>query len=309
MSDHVLPIGWCVVVVLMLASPGGVDAVTVGGRDVDCPVCGHTFAVKTYASYGSYVYEWESKYDLIYFPASERFWFWLCPKCGYAQTGDWFEGISDQDARRLRAIFEEEWEPLSSDEIPFTLKLDRVIRTNRLLGRDESFWRDFNRVLIYHYRSESHEQTLRLAQEEIALLERDSPGDREARKRRLYLLGEYHRMLGSDEQARVYLNQSLELRLQRDATLRWGGIVLASAVLAVMIWAGIRRRLWLKASVTVLLAVVVVWSYRPYRQLHAGQTQVNDYYDAIIRARLVMVATDGGRSQRDDDADRPIPLV
>jgi hypothetical protein len=64
----------------MLASPGGVDAVTVGGRDVDCPVCGHTFAVKTYASYGSYVYEWESKYDLIYFPASERFWFWLCPK-------------------------------------------------------------------------------------------------------------------------------------------------------------------------------------------------------------------------------------
>ena len=47
---------------------GSCYGILVGNETEKCPVCEQEITVMEIGSYGSYIYERESKYDLIYFP-------------------------------------------------------------------------------------------------------------------------------------------------------------------------------------------------------------------------------------------------
>lgn len=267
------------------------QAVTFVSEDVDCPMCDNTFVAKSCASYGSYVFDWESKYDLIYFPVADELWFWMCPKCGYAQNASDFKDISPEGVRRLRESYEEKWEPQDDGKIPFVVRLERAVQTNEILGRDDEFWRQFNRILIYHYRTISPEKALVYAENEIGLLKRAEPPDAETKKKTQYLLGEYHRMLGHYGEAKRNLVAGLDVRLQRNLTITWVLILVLVVVLGVLVWISMRRKFWIKVPITLILLGFSIWTWWPYSFLYVELDFRNNYYDEIIQDRLSLLSS------------------
>ncbi len=256
---------------------------TLGGPAKDsCPVCGTTVNTWKWASWGPYIYDWPSKYDLVYWPATSENWFWLCTGCGYAQTGRDFSELSEKDVARLKAACEKEWKRPEGNRIPFSLKLERTIRTNRLLGRDEAFWQWFNRVLIYHYRTVDPEKALHYAAEEVELLERERLFPR---KETLYLLGEYHRMLGRQSLARRYFSKALAVSVNRRLVLILTTLCLACAFLAALVWRALKG----KPAARVFAAVAAVGVAAASFWLYANFKQPNEYYNQVIRDRLALL--------------------
>jgi hypothetical protein len=79
--------------------PVPVWATTWGQEEVNDPIVKDAkCTVGSPASYGAYIYSWPSKYDQIFWPATEESGIWFCPESGFtALLGD-FDGIDD--ARR-----------------------------------------------------------------------------------------------------------------------------------------------------------------------------------------------------------------
>jgi hypothetical protein len=78
----------CLVSLLTLSTA---DATTWTGLEpVTDPVrSGATCPVKSVVTWGSYVYDWPSKYDQVFFPRTDPDGIWFCPKSGFtAFIGD-----------------------------------------------------------------------------------------------------------------------------------------------------------------------------------------------------------------------------
>jgi hypothetical protein len=261
------------------------NATLVGSKTQVCPVCGKTNTFEQWVSFGSYVYDRPSKYDLVFFPATSEGWLWMCPACGYAQTGSDFSDLKPKDAKRLKAILEKEWQSDTSTNIPFSIRLERTIRTNELLGRDKEFWKLFNRVLIYHYRTLDPEKALRYAESEIRLLEEEMSPTKDT----LYLLGEYHRMLGHTSVSRDYFRRALETFVNRPIEIC---LIVFSSTLAGLtgfIWGRLKRKLIVKVCVTLATGVLLMASFRFYEKLKRFATP-DEYYDQLIRDRISLLS-------------------
>lgn len=81
-----------------------VSATTWGQQEVDDPIAKDAkCTVGSPASYGSYVYSWPSKYDQVFWPATEENGIWFCPESGFtAFLGD-FDGIDDAQRTAIAA--------------------------------------------------------------------------------------------------------------------------------------------------------------------------------------------------------------
>jgi Uncharacterized protein conserved in bacteria (DUF2225) len=231
------------------------------------------------------VYDRPSKYDLEFFPATSEGWLWMCPACGYAQIGPDFADLKPRDAKRLKQFLEKEWQSNASTNIPFSTRLERTIRTNELLGRDKEFWKWFNRVLIYHYRTLDPEKARQYAKSEIRLLEEEMFPAKDT----LYLLGDYHRMLGHSAVARDYFRRALKTSVNRPMEIC---LILISSILAAVmgfLWGRVRRKMIVKACVTLGTIALLVASFRLYEKLKESATP-DEYYDQLIRDRMTMLS-------------------
>lgn len=65
---------------------------------------GQTCAVREVNSYGSYIYQWPSKYDQVFFPHTDEAAIWHCQASGFlALIGD-FEGLSQAERIAIGAL-------------------------------------------------------------------------------------------------------------------------------------------------------------------------------------------------------------
>jgi tetratricopeptide (TPR) repeat protein len=250
-------------------------------KDYPCPVCGKTVTVSEMCSWGPYVYDRPSKYDLVFPPYSEPQGFWMCGACGYAQTARDFLTIAPDDARKLRDALAAEWTPIASDGITFAHRLERALRTNEILGRDDDFWLWFYRALAYNYQSIDPDKAREFAKREIELLEAEAPAGDLTKKQRLYLLGEYHRRLGDVDIARRYLASAL-----RKNPLCWLLLAVAGgAALGAVIAQRICRRRSTRIAAFVAAFLVVVAAGFEYSRL----SRTDPYLDEIVKDRLQLI--------------------
>jgi hypothetical protein len=284
-------------------------AVTVYYKKEQCPVCEQQIEVLCWATFGSYIYDRESKYDLIYFPFDDPRFVWICANCGYAQAFDHFSDLSEGEKKDLRAFLSDRWQPQAPNDVSIEIRLDQAILVNNYLKKDDDFWAWFNRVLIYHYRHLDPEKAKALARVEIELLQAGKGSLRNSHKTRPYLLGEYNRMQGNFEEATRYFMAARRIDLF-DQTLKgtFAVIVLDVCLVALLIYLWLRRMRSLKALVfctavgligVAILSGVIYFSPGMIRE----SVYFDDHCNKIIDKRLALILSETSKEQGHSEED------
>jgi hypothetical protein len=264
-----------------------VGGILVGPEEAGCPACWSKVALVRLVSYGSYVFDEPPKYDLVYRPWTREDYIACCPHCGYAQTEDKFEDVSAEQVARLKAAeFMRQWQPTDpSTEVPFPTRLERAIKTNEVLGRDRDFWVWFNRIAIFHYRSLDPAKARQVAEQEIGLL-KDGAGTL-LKKQRLYLLGEYSRLVGDFSAAREFFRKARRTSVNDEIVvlpLLAGGASASLGALLALVLLKRRRMLLVGLAAAALVGVTLgVALWYPLRALKQPDGYLNSLIDDRVR--------------------------
>ena len=169
-------------------------------------------------SYGSYIYNAPSKYDVVFWPETNENWIWQCPKSGYTSLGSDFDELTDSHRARIRPFLTKHY---SQDDPPMDLETRLLFmeKIYELRERDNSFWSWFYRLMAYwHDKLGKPEVASNYRKKALPLIESlaseldPGVGKIEA----AYLAGEYHRRIGHPEEAKKYFSQAKAIRWTND---------------------------------------------------------------------------------------------
>jgi len=173
-----------------------------------CPVCKKKSTYQDIGSYGTYIYNWPSKYQYIFWPLTDFPSVYSCPGCHFSVYMWDFDSIPAEKTDTLKSYLSNiKMEKKYKDylDIPMTIRLEIAEGVYRILGRDTEFWCKFYRVMGYHYEAEDQAER--------------------ARSSRLKAIGLVHQMFSDT----LYKGQEKELMLiaaamhyytgQKDSTL------------------------------------------------------------------------------------------
>ncbi|MCC7308459.1 MAG: hypothetical protein IT173_12910 [Acidobacteria bacterium] len=148
-----------------LALPkSAVAATTWFPKDFDCPVCKTKNTFQVWGSYGSYIYQWPSKYQWVFWPWTDSPSVYLCKKCHVATFLDDYEDLPKDKL----AVLEKELAKIPFNrkfkdymEVPMSERLEMAERVYRFLpDRGDVFWSHMYRVQGYHYGKDQPEKAV-----------------------------------------------------------------------------------------------------------------------------------------------------
>lgn len=280
--------------------------VTVGNWNTLCPVCEKEITVLRASSFGSYIYERESKYDLIYFPYDDPEFIWMCANCGYSQAAKDFDDLSRKEKRRLKDFLSTRWEPKSPNDISIEspndfsvieTRFNQAILVNKFLEKDDDFWAWFNRVLIFHYRKINPDKAKNFATVEIELLKKNKGRFEAPAKNRAYLIGEYNRLIGENKLARKYFYKALKVDVvSEERNIQTAIIVINFMIFILLLFLWIKRALTKKARIICTeFGIIVFASFSFALYLYPRNIQrwvnLNNYCNEIIYDRIKLLNT------------------
>lgn len=182
------------IVVLLIAS-GTSHSTTWSRTSVTDPISGKPCDVHEIASYGSYIYQWESKYDGVYWPFIDARWRWDCRESGYISFGSDFSDLTEEEVERISDYLSN---PASRYGGPF----ERMEAIYKLRNKDYKFWAWFARVEAYWHQSQADHAR----RDSIPLLERHietlAPGFELVQV--YFVLGDYYRRFDDAAKAKEY---------------------------------------------------------------------------------------------------------
>ncbi|UBB25162.1 DUF2225 domain-containing protein [Pseudoxanthomonas japonensis] len=192
---------------LLCIVPMSAQAITWAKSEVRDPVTNERVKVHQPMSSGSYVYSWPEKSDQVFWPFTDSNWLWFNPKSGYIAFGNDFAELDS--AKRavlkdwLKANFDRNAPPQSRQDL---LKWAEKVYAAR--GMDDDFWCHFFRLMAFETRDDG-ETSLAYARKALPLLEKrlTTSADPGETLKNLYLLGEYNRRIGRNDDAKRYLER------------------------------------------------------------------------------------------------------
>ena len=268
-----------------------------------CPVCNKEISVLVWASFGSYIYERESKYDLIYFPYDDPRFIWMCKHCGYAQVKKYFTDLSQEEKGRLKEFLSSRWQSKSQNDISIEepndisaieARLSQAILINKFLKKDDEFWAWFNRVLIFHYRRINPDKAKTIAEAEIELLKNNRGEFDKPEQNRAYLLGEYNRLIGNEDLAQKYFNSALKVDKVSKVRNPYTIIIVIALLCILLLFFWIRKTLVKKDRIIFtivgifIIAVCSVCMYWASSVMRHKENK-NNYYNKIIYDRIKLL--------------------
>jgi hypothetical protein len=188
----------------LLAIPSTARAVVWWPSQKPDPLTSEPVPVYGAAAWGGYIYNWPSKYDMVFWPSTAERWICFNPKSGYGALYDDFDTLSGKDKEHLRDWLKRNYVPARA---PRTQKeklawLERIYNERQM---DDDFWSQFYRLMAYVYRDDAP-TSIGYVQKAMPFLERQLLAHRSGDFRTgvLFVLGEYHRRLGHPQVARAY---------------------------------------------------------------------------------------------------------
>jgi hypothetical protein len=145
---HLLLVG-----ALLAGIAGAALATTWAPRKVKCPLCETENQFQTVMSYGSYIYNWPSKFHFIFWPLTDGQSLYSCSGCRLtAFMGDFQNLPKDKLEAVKNALKDIKFDKDYSgyNEIPMTQRLKVAEKVYAAWGRDDQFWCLFYRVVGYH---------------------------------------------------------------------------------------------------------------------------------------------------------------
>lgn len=176
-------------------------------QKVICPLCGTTNSFYVILSYGSYVYNWPSKFQYVFWPMTETEAVYSCKKCRVACfLYDFNETLKKRSwaiRKKLSTVlFEKEDEDYL--KIPITKKLERAEMVYSVLDKDFEFWCKFYRIMGYHYDRNGDQIKAKAAQTKALKYARAMLKDEKYKgqeKEILVISSAMHHFLGDDREA------------------------------------------------------------------------------------------------------------
>ncbi len=196
------------VLILAALAAACANATTFAPVERTDPIGGDKVQVQEIVSYGSYIYQWPSKFDLVYWPFTDEAWIWFCPVSGYAAFGSDFDKLTPSEKDRLKEWLKANYNR-SRPPRTYLEKLAWLEKVYAARQMSDDFWRFFYRLAAYAHRDDE-KTSLAYVRKELALLERHLASNPTglARIETLYLQGEYHRRMGDLEKAREFFAQA-----------------------------------------------------------------------------------------------------
>ena len=204
-GDHVNRITFFLMAIL-LAEPAHAT-IWIDSEKTD-PLTGKKVPAQEIVSCGGYIYNWPSKYDLIFWPLTDENWICLNPKNGYAAFNNDFEKVSDEEKKTLTKWLVENYKPSQTPE-SHEEKLAWLEKVYRQRKMDDDFWCSFYRLMAYVHR-EDQKKSMKYVKKAMPLLQarlKANPAGTD-RIEALFLLGEYYRRTGETERAKEYFSQT-----------------------------------------------------------------------------------------------------
>jgi hypothetical protein len=202
---------------LVLIFARQVLAITSFPQDIECPVCKTKNSFQVYASWGSYIYQWPSKFQLVFWPFTYSESLYSCKKCHLTAFLDDFTKLPREKVEAAQAALRDvrlkkEYEKYT--DIPMSERLPIAEKVYHVLDKDDEFWCHFYRVEGYHFDRESKApeaaaargKALELAQKIAA-----DPKNAGRLKELLYVSASMKHFLGRDAEALADLDSAAKL--------------------------------------------------------------------------------------------------
>lgn len=183
--------------------------------EVECPVCKTKNIFMDVMSFGTYIYEWPSKYQLIYWPYTDSPAWYSCKKCRLTLFMGQFKSIPSDKIPELREMLKGVSLPAQKErgtkesmdrppylEISTAAKMVVAEKVYRVLGRTEDqFWNHFYRVMGYHFDEEKMQSEADEARRKALSITERTVADKAqegTRKESLYISGALKHYLRDD---------------------------------------------------------------------------------------------------------------
>lgn len=211
-----------VAIILLLVSFGvtTILGTTWADKDFTCPVCKTNNKFGVVASYGTYIYQWPSKYQYLFWPRTDSHVLYSCKKC-YLSILMW--DFDELPKDKLLAI----QEALKTVEIkgnykrytdiPMSQRLEVSEKIYLVLQKDDKFWCEFYRMKAYHYDVEKNQAKADEARKkalEIATRMLNDKNLPDAKKELLLISGAMKHFLRDDDGAINDLNTALKTKFE-----------------------------------------------------------------------------------------------
>jgi len=159
-------------------------------------------------SYGSYIYQWPSKYDQIFWPKTDPNGIWFCEKSGYIAFMEDFDNLSKDDITRISQY-------LSENQLDNHTPKDKLKHLEALYAlRELDQAKKIQLLRTFAYLNEGLENLAKAnALRERALVEIENQISLELeegqRLEYFYLAANYHRQFGHTEKSDQYIEKLL----------------------------------------------------------------------------------------------------
>jgi len=181
-----------------------------------------------WGSYGNYIYQFPSKYQLVFWPYTDDDAWYSCRKCRLTIFMGDFESIPAEKIPDLNKALAATTLPPQPErptreslnhppylEIPMSAKLVVAEKVYQALGRtDADFWNHFYRVVGYH--SSTPVEADQARQKSIAITEKllADKANEGRRKELLYVLGAMRHFVGNDPAALKSFEEAGKIRYE-----------------------------------------------------------------------------------------------
>ncbi|MCW8141355.1 MAG: hypothetical protein KIT58_20830 [Planctomycetota bacterium] len=214
---------------LVLAAPAPARATTWGPAQVACPLCGHENAFERPMSYGSYIYRWPSRFQLVFWPATEGRSLYSCAGCRLTCfMWDWPKRITPEHHARLREVLAEVTLPAAESyrKVPILDRLAVAEKVYEVVGLDAATRCRFYRTVGYHAAKKGQPERARAARQQALDLARalaDDPAQAAEAKEHRVVVACLLRLLGDPEGARAALEAAAGSKIEGDDAERAQG--------------------------------------------------------------------------------------
>lgn len=185
--------------------------------EIECPICQTKNTFMVWGSYGNYIYQFPSKYQLIFWPYTDNQSWYSCKKCRFSAFMEDFKNVPKDKISELQKMLEGVSLPAQKEHdsgpgqiapylgIPVSERLSVVEKVNRILGHStDDYWSHFYRVLAYHLAAEKKQaEADQVRQKVLTITERllnDKANDGR-RKELLFISGAMRHYLRDDTMA------------------------------------------------------------------------------------------------------------
>lgn len=139
------------IIIILISIALGNTATKWATSRIMCPVCHKINKFQEILSYGSYIYQWPSKLEFIFWPLTDSYCLYTCSKCKYSAFMWDFKDIGNDTLKLIK----KEIANLNLSVIDYNDKMVNKLEASekiyKLYEHNPDFWCKFYRTMGYHY--------------------------------------------------------------------------------------------------------------------------------------------------------------